>query len=292
MNRFIALAFGLLMVSNMSHANDYVLGGLPDAEKRSVTEINKGDVSNNDALDALEAALRTNWQVTRDWSSCSRTCGTGTQTRELYCPPGFDCGPKPATSRSCNTHACSWTVGSYGSCNKGCGGGTQWRSVTCPYSGACTSSKPATSRSCNTQLCGVYKYLASGATACDYYSNLGKPRTTSGKNPGTSCSAADEGKSYYYTSRQCASVAGQPKFVFSASRCTNIPQYMWVATGNYSSCYHSSGGPSNWISKSALNTACASSQRGTERPITNGGSRTCGTSNVHRFAVAECMKQW
>ncbi|MDD5589778.1 MAG: hypothetical protein PHQ47_01215 [Candidatus Portnoybacteria bacterium] len=56
---------------------------------------------------------------TSDWSSCSPSCGPGTQTRTVYCQrndganmgticgiyPGCEC-PMPETSQSCNNGSC------------------------------------------------------------------------------------------------------------------------------------------------------------------------------------------
>jgi hypothetical protein len=129
-----------------------------------------------------------------DWSTCSATCGGGTQTRTCTNPApqfgGANCIGD--TSQSCNTQACAgncptscglpesqvpngqggikscaattpcpinghWT--DWGQCSATCGGGTQLRYCTNPepqYGGADCSLLDGGnySRSCNTQSCG------------------------------------------------------------------------------------------------------------------------------------------
>ena len=112
--------------------------------------------------------------VAGDWGACSRTCGTGTQTRTVECKSGQGTisdsrctDTKPSESQSCNTGTCPpqdtprWVTGDWGACSRTCGSGTQTRSVLCQRgvqtlddvqcSGIGT--KPATSQSCNTQTC-------------------------------------------------------------------------------------------------------------------------------------------
>lgn len=97
------------------------------------------------------------------WSTCSVTCGTGTQTRTCTAEGqngGRTCAQGPAdgagTSRSCNTQACPVNGGwsDWSACSATCGGGTQTRTCTNPApanGGAnCTG---AASQSCNTQAC-------------------------------------------------------------------------------------------------------------------------------------------
>ncbi|XP_078346362.1 uncharacterized protein LOC144631716 isoform X2 [Oculina patagonica] len=113
-----------------------------------------------------------------DWgsySTCSRSCGGGTQSKKRTCtnpPPsngGADCsGMGPDTfSRECNTQDCpvdggysDW--GSYDQCSKTCGGGMQTKRRTCtnppPSNGGqdCGGLGPDTfTRGCNTQDCPV-----------------------------------------------------------------------------------------------------------------------------------------
>ncbi len=59
------------------------------------------------------------WDTSDTWSSCSKTCGSGTQTRAVPCKrsdgitvtdafcTAYGAGTKPATSKACNTQECT-----------------------------------------------------------------------------------------------------------------------------------------------------------------------------------------
>ncbi|XP_053702002.1 papilin isoform X2 [Synchiropus splendidus] len=99
------------------------------------------------------------------WSACSRDCGSGSQTRLIFCTidteayPDYLCAslPRPESNRTCNPHPCpqirrmvylyppqqwrpserpnalifSWRTGEWNPCSVTCGGGSQVRSVQC-----------------------------------------------------------------------------------------------------------------------------------------------------------------
>lgn len=106
------------------------------------------------------------------WSTCSATCGGGTQSRSVQCIdsqgnilPLSDCsGTPPATSRACNQQQCetfSWRVTSPGPCSAACGGGIQYRTAFCvssagnqvPNSRCVAGARPTEVLSCNTATC-------------------------------------------------------------------------------------------------------------------------------------------
>lgn len=100
------------------------------------------------------------------WSSCSASCGGGSQTRTCTNPApangGANCSG--SSSQSCNTQGCpvngGWSGwGGWSSCSASCGGGTQTRTRSCnnppPTNGGADCSGPnSESQSCNTQSCG------------------------------------------------------------------------------------------------------------------------------------------
>ncbi|XP_017565799.2 A disintegrin and metalloproteinase with thrombospondin motifs 16 isoform X1 [Pygocentrus nattereri] len=84
------------------------------------------------------------WSV-GDWSVCSRTCGSGEQSRQVQCvrrtsPTQMDvvtdthCAlPPPARRQPCNTHTCppTWSTGPWSQCSRKCGKGVRKRTVMC-----------------------------------------------------------------------------------------------------------------------------------------------------------------
>ncbi|MEQ9499241.1 MAG: LruC domain-containing protein [Deltaproteobacteria bacterium] len=108
------------------------------------------------------------WQ-TDAWNACTTTCGTGTQTRNVYCErddglvmPDYDCAgePQPAASQACtNVSSCtySWSTGAWSACSAtGCQTGSQMRAVSCVRSDGtvvadanCGGTPPASTQSCS-----------------------------------------------------------------------------------------------------------------------------------------------
>ncbi|XP_034163571.2 A disintegrin and metalloproteinase with thrombospondin motifs 16 isoform X2 [Pangasianodon hypophthalmus] len=84
------------------------------------------------------------WNV-GDWCVCSRTCGSGEQSRQVQCVQTAShtrvkvlsdqkcVQPPPARTRTCNTHSCppTWSVGNWTQCSRKCGKGVQRRAVVC-----------------------------------------------------------------------------------------------------------------------------------------------------------------
>ena len=60
----------------------------------------------------LSTAVDGGWSEFDDWSECSATCGTGTQTKTRTCtnPPrahgGADCQGESTETQDCNTQEC------------------------------------------------------------------------------------------------------------------------------------------------------------------------------------------
>ena len=104
-----------------------------------------------------------------DWSACSASCGTGSQSRSrrIDSPPerGGKACPLLSAYRACNTHTCpidclpsAW--GSWTTCDRTCAGGTQTRARSIVQSaafGGSTCNNPLTSaRVCNTNPCPIH----------------------------------------------------------------------------------------------------------------------------------------
>ncbi|XP_068194824.1 papilin isoform X2 [Antennarius striatus] len=122
------------------------------------------------------------------WSSCSKECGLGYQSRLAFCTidnesyPDYLCAslPRPQTNRTCNPHPCpeirSWRTGEWNTCSVSCGGGSQVRRVDCvshDASGprvvedavcAASAAAPPSLQTCNMHRCAEYR--ASRWSAC------------------------------------------------------------------------------------------------------------------------------
>merc|ERR1712066_928559 len=98
------------------------------------------------------------------WSSCSKSCGSGTQngTRTISQPAmygGSECTGPSSESKSCNPEVCpapvncTWSAWTWSSCSKSCGNGTQngVRSITQPalHGGDNCTGPSSDMRSCN-----------------------------------------------------------------------------------------------------------------------------------------------
>lgn len=123
-----------------------------------------------------------NWLV-GEYGQCSEICGGGVQHRTVTCmykdnkTIGADSrcpSPKPQTSQTCNTQACSsgytWKVSAWGQCSKECGTGIRTRTVTCsdergnnaPSDTLCEGTRPAEQQTCNSHACGASHSWYSG----------------------------------------------------------------------------------------------------------------------------------
>ncbi|CAG5866808.1 unnamed protein product [Menidia menidia] len=130
------------------------------------------------------------------WSACSTECGSGYQSRLVFCTidneayPDYLCSslPRPQSNRTCNPHPCpqihSWKTGEWNTCSVTCGGGSQVRNVQCvshDASGsrvvedavcAAYSQAPPSLQTCNMHKCAEYR--ATGWSACSATCGLGE----------------------------------------------------------------------------------------------------------------------
>jgi Spondin-like TSP1 domain/Thrombospondin type 1 domain len=131
----------------------------------------------NTAACAVDCTL-TAWT---DWSSCSKACGGGSQsrTRQVATPAangGTPCDSNQREERACNTGGCpvdcaisAWTP--WSSCDKACGGGKQVRTRTMtPAANGGRACDPNTSlveeTACNTQACCTIGDWSTWSTCC------------------------------------------------------------------------------------------------------------------------------
>lgn len=230
------------------------------------------------------AACSYSWKWSA-WSTCSKTCGTGSQTRAVRCanvsyssmPTVADSkcsGAKPATSQVCNTQTCvtyNWHLGPWTDCNKTCGGGTTSRDVYCKSSAGakvsdsyCKTSKPASTVSCNTQACITYNWYVGAWKGCNKTCGGGiNSRDVYCK----SSAGVRVSDSYCKTSKPASTMS------CNTQACVT---YSWI-TGSWGTCSKSCGGGSQSRSvycKANPGSKVLDSYCKTTKPIT---SQSCNT---------------
>ncbi|KAI9551632.1 hypothetical protein GHT06_021967 [Daphnia sinensis] len=131
-----------------------------------------------------------------EWSSCSKSCGGGTQTRPVTCRdhlgqtlPDHRCHPagRPEYSQSCHTDPCpteppvpektyKWKTAAWTTCSKTCGKGDQYREVYCQEvegrvrvdeTRCPESSRPRSRRGCNKAAC-PYSWEVENWSECSH----------------------------------------------------------------------------------------------------------------------------
>merc|ERR1712226_446281 len=92
------------------------------------------------------------WTQWSGYGECSRSCGSGIQSRTRQCS-GYCLRKQEVETISCNIQKCTvWTQWSaYGKCSRSCGSGIQSRTRQC--SGYCLRKEEVQTISCNTQRC-------------------------------------------------------------------------------------------------------------------------------------------
>lgn len=151
------------------------------AQKDFTIDITIGSLTTNWTVQSKN--LNYNWNSTV-WSSCGNTCGSGTQTRTVWCERAdgqtvddSNCiGPKPLEIQACSDYStCSydWLVGVFSSCSSTCGSGSQSRTVECERSdgtivgdASCLIVKPDLSQSCTDYSTCTYQWISEAWSAC------------------------------------------------------------------------------------------------------------------------------
>ena len=247
--------------------------------------------------------------VTDQYSTCTKQCGGGTQTRSLSCVRSTDnatvanrhcsASTKPQTERACNTQACptyNWKPNSYSSCTKQCGGGTQTRSLSCIRStdnatvsnAHCSAStKPQTERACNTQVCPTYNWKPNSYSSCT--------KQCGGGTQTRSLSCIRSTDNATVSNAHCsASTKPQTERACNTQVC---PTYNWKPN-SYFSCTKQCGGGTQTRSLSCIrstdnatvaNRHCsASTKPQTERAC---NTQACPTYNWKPNSYFSCTKQ-
>merc|ERR1719253_1433326 len=79
------------------------------------------------------------WRV-GPWSPCSKSCGLGRKTRDVWCEVEGECDPflEPPDRESCvSCSFCSFDYSPWGDCSTTCGDGTQTRFAACDPDDVC-----------------------------------------------------------------------------------------------------------------------------------------------------------
>eukprot|EP00105_Crassostrea_gigas_P023961 XP_011444035.1 PREDICTED: SCO-spondin isoform X3 [Crassostrea gigas] len=222
------------------------------------------------------------WASWGSYSTCTVTCGGGTQGRNRTCSSpapqygGKACSGSSSSSQSCNTHNCpidgnwaSW--GSYAACSVTCGGGRQSRTRTCTnpapqYLGANCVGSTSSSQSCNTHNCPIDGNWASWGSysACSVTcggGTQGRNRTCSNPVP-------------QYGGKVCSGSSS------SSQSCNthNCPiDGNWASWGSYGACSVTCGGGRQSRTRTCTNPA--PKYLGANCVGSTSSSQSCNTHN-------------
>ncbi|XP_072025991.1 uncharacterized protein [Amphiura filiformis] len=120
------------------------------------------------------------WSDWSAWSSCSRSCDSGRESRTRHCVGGYSCVGSPNEERDCNTQICphwsDWR--SWSSCSRSCGGGRESRSRYCIGGPSCQGSTNE-ERNCNTQICPHWSSWSSWDSCSESCGGGSRKRTRS-----------------------------------------------------------------------------------------------------------------
>ncbi len=186
------------------------------------------------------------------WTTCSTTCGSGTQTRSCTSPAFANGGATCSglSQQSCNTQSCTATPipggwSTWSTCSATCGSGTQTRTCSSPAAangGAACSG--VTQQSCNTQSCTATPVAGewSAWSACSTTCGGSGTQTRSCTNPARANGGADcIGDSMQACNRQsCDSTIDPNSFSGASSSGGTIRGWIsnYVCTGTAATYIH------------------------------------------------------
>jgi LruC domain-containing protein len=278
----------LYLISNTTGA----LGG-PDDGQWDVA-LHQVDAADG-ALQATLQASKMSWS-TGPWGGCSATCGTGVQTRSVWCvrADGVTVADascvdvRPASSQACAAAvSCSyaWTPTAWSSCSTTCGGGVQSRNVTCVRSDGvtvadtfCAGAAPASNQACTDVSSCSYAWYTSAYSACSGLCDVGTQSRTvyCKRSDGAQVADAFCGGAAPASSQSCA-----------LSACS----YDW-SIGSWSGCSVACGSGTQ-----SRNVACIRAQDGAQvadtycagvKPAT---SQACTVSNCSGLSCKDLKAQ-
>ncbi|XP_020280121.1 A disintegrin and metalloproteinase with thrombospondin motifs 9 isoform X3 [Pseudomyrmex gracilis] len=162
-----------------------------DEQPKHARRCQKEPCKSKNSREHFESNIVRRWRMS-NWTPCSKSCGTGVQTRRVECImrrgshgseiPVKDeqCSRlklrKPKSQRLCHRVACdySWQEGTWSECSAECGEGTQRRAVSChrvnhygwidptPTDGCLMDQKPVEEQTCRVRECDDKYYWTVG----------------------------------------------------------------------------------------------------------------------------------
>ncbi|XP_065939379.1 coadhesin [Magallana gigas] len=232
------------------------------------------------------------WSSWSGYGSCSKSCGSGSQSRSRSCNNpspaygGNSCSGSSTSSQSCNTHNCpihgGWSSWSgYGSCSKSCGSGSQSRSRSCnnpspAYGGNSCSGSSTSSQSCNTHNCPI----DGGWSTWSGYGSCSKTCGTGTQSRSRTCTNPAPA----YNGLSCSGSAT------SSQNCNthNCPiDGQWATWGSWTTCSVTCGGGSQSRTRTCTNPA--PQYNGSPCPNSASSTQAC---NTHHCPIDGGLSSW
>ncbi|XP_069958096.1 protein madd-4-like isoform X3 [Cherax quadricarinatus] len=185
-------------------------------------------------LNCNDHACPTSWQ-TGEWGSCSVSCGSGYQLREVYCEEPRNISsvrvadhycvlPRPPHRQPCNTYECPrWYDGIWSQCSATCGEGVQTRVVLC------RDAQGRSSRLCHQGLRPAHTRPCRTGVTCPPPTTLAHPR----HQPYTPPWWSEEQDALASEEGLAPPLIPRPQALIVDQQVPSEPTYM---KGNWSSC--------------------------------------------------------